>query len=640
MTTTRPFTWSLSLAAFGLCVGPGSVATAEHGGAAGLAKLATQTAELLRGAAGERDPFAYTVTMANPQRHEFQVELRLDGLPGDSVQLELPKWNPGAYHLTNAHRNVRAVSATLVEGDQPGAALAVAKLDENTWEIAHGGAPVRVEYRVYCGHYSGIGGCYLDDAMGFINGAHVFMYAVGHKQRPIELRVDELPGGRRAEVVTGLPARGKGERKTFWANNFDALVDSPIHAGVVDTISYELGGRPIRATMSREGAWKADEVRDELRKITEAAAAVFGPLETALPFSDYTFIYHVLPDNSGGLEHLNSTVIGVDPWWFADERGKRRFWSVSAHEFFHLWNVKRIRPAVLGPFDYDREVHTTMLWFSEGFTSYYAALIVRRAGLTDEAQALEDLARRISAVETRPGRKLMSVEQSSWETWSKPDDRRKAYFSYYDKGAVIGMLLDLHLRASSQGLASTDTVFQELWKRWRATGLGLSPQDLEQVFVDQAGPGADEVRQMFADYVRGTVELDYDRYLAHAGYRLERTIKQRGPWIGAEVSGEDAGVAVRWVEHGGPADLGGLADGDVIQAIDGHPVDGKSWKKIVGALELGAAHRFTIERTGRVLELSIDPIEGGDERFEIVDLDDVTPQQTLLRRDWLGLEPS
>ncbi|KIG15139.1 hypothetical protein DB30_05839 [Enhygromyxa salina] len=630
-------TAAAGVALIGLSFGFGSAAVAGHRDA-GIASLANDTAARLRGASGEREAFKYAVTMPNPQRHEFHVELRFDALPGDRVALELPKWNPGAYRLTQAHRNVRAVSAKQL-GDAPGAALPVTKLDENTWEVTHAGAPFSLEYRVYCGSYSGIGGCYLDDAMGFINGAHVFMYAVGHKQRPIELRVTELPGGKQAEVVTGLPTRGKGKAKHFWASDFDVLIDSPIHAGVVDTVSFELGGRPIRATMSAEGAWKPDEVRDELQKITQAAAATFGPLETALPFTDYTFIYQVLPNNGGGLEHLNSTVIGVDPWMFADAKGKRKFWSVTAHEFFHLWNVKRIRPAVLGPFDYDREVHTTMLWFSEGFTSYYGALIVRRAGLIDEAQVLDELERRIKAVETRPGRKLMSVEQSSWETWSKPDDYDKAYFSYYDKGAVIGMLFDLHLRKSSQGLASTDTVFRELWKRWRETGLGLSPQQLEQAFIDQAGTGADELRQMFNDYVRGTTELDYDRYLAHAGYRLERKIKQLGPWIGVDIDRRGSTLIARNVEHGGPADLGGVADGDELSQINGRPIDAGNYDKALRALELGEPCTLTVTRTGRVLDLKVTPIEGGDPSFQIVELANVSPEQLLLRNEWLGLDP-
>jgi predicted metalloprotease with PDZ domain len=590
------------------------------------------------GATGKRDAFVYQVAMPDPHRHEFHLSLEFTGLAGDRAALELPKWNPGAYRLTNAHRNVRAVVARSL-GD--GELLPVSKLDENTWEVEHGGKPFALDYRVYCGRYTGIAGCYLDDAMGFFNGVHLFMYAVGHKHQAIELRVREPIGGKQAEVVTGLPAHGstraRSKPTTFWANNYDTLVDSPVHVGVVDTIDFELGGRPIRAVMSDRGGWKADEIRDELRAITQAGAAVFGPLETALPFTDYTFIYHVLPDAGGGLEHHNSTVIGVDPWGFASAAGKRRFWSVTAHEFFHLWNVKRIRPAVLGPFDYDRQVHTTMLWFSEGFTSYYAILILSRAGLIDEAQARKDLAARLAAVETRPGRTLMSVEQSSWETWATPDDGANAYFSYYDKGAMIGMILDLQLRATSQGLASTDTLFRALWQRWRETGLGLTPQELEDAFVEQVAKygdaAVDEIRAIFADYVRGVVELDYDKYLAHAGYRLQRSVKAEGPWIGVELSG----ARVRNVLHDAPGDRAGLANGDELVAINGRAVDGSSYARVLESLTVDTPHEFTITRMGRVIDLKVTPVLGGDPVFELVELDDVSAQQRQLRRDWLGL---
>ena len=623
-------------------------ATPSRPGAAGVRSgLAERALTQLRAAADSRQAFEYEVGMANPHRHEFELSLRFVGVPGDRATLELPKWNPGAYRLTHAHRNLRAVAARKLDArgrvldDQ---LLPISKLDENTWEVAHEGQPFAVEYRVYCGRYRGIGSCYLDDAMGFFNGVHLFMYAVDHKQRPIELRVHDLPGGRQAEVVTGLPRRGSGGKAHFWAANFDALVDSPVHAGEVDTVELELGGKPIRVVMSAEGAWEAEELREEIGKITETSAAVFGPLQTALPFSDYSFIYHVLPDARGGLEHRNSTVIGVDPWAFETNEGKRRFWSVTAHEFFHLWNVKRIRPAVLGPFDYDREVHTTMLWFSEGFTSYYAALILSRSGLVDEDHTLDEFARRIAAFATRPGRKLLSVEQSSWETWARPDDGRNAYFSYYDKGMALGMLLDLHLRKVSKGQRSTDTVFQELWQRWRDTGLGLTPAELEQVFVDQAGgedsPGGQEVRAMFRDYVHGTAELDYDRYLAHAGYALERSIVDEGaPWLGIDVRWREGELQVDSVIHGGPADAGGLGSGDVIVAIDDHRIDERStYDDILAALELGEAATITVSRMGRVLDLQVSPVACRDEDLQIVELEDVSAEQMVLRKAWLGLE--
>ena len=282
-----------------------------------------------------------------------------------------------------------------------------------------------------------------------------------------------------------------------------------------------------------------------------------------------------------------------------------------------------------------------MLWFSEGFTSYYTTLINSRSGLLEDYEVLEDLEKRIRAVETRPGRELMSVEQSSWETWAKPDDPTKAYFSYYDKGAVIGMLFDLHLRHATKGQASTDTLYRELWRRWREGGLGLSPAQLEQAFMDQAaldttGAAAKELAQLYADYVHGTVELDYDRFLAHAGYRLERTIFEPGPWIGADVRKRNGRHEVDTVNHEGPADLGGMADGDVLLSVDGHALASTSYTKVLAALEPGERYPFVVERMGRQLTLELQIIESGESSFDIIELDEVSAEQSLLRQEWLG----
>lgn len=622
---------------------PGSV----DAGTLELVDAIARTTTELRAAAGERAPFEYRVTLANPHRHEFRVELRFGDLPGDTIDLQMPKWNPGAYRLTGAHRNVRGMIARpLDRHGKPiaGESLPVHELDEITWRVDHGARPFVLDYRVWCGSYTGVGGCYLDDALGFFNGAMLFMAALGHETRPIELAVGNLPDQPRAAIVSGLPlAKGSktkpGKSARLWAENFDALIDGPVHVGEVEMIEFELGGKPIRASMGgNAAAWDREAIRADLQKITATAAAVFGPLDT-LPFSDYTFIYQRLPSNRGGLEHRNSTVIGLDPFDLSSDRGRERFWSVSAHEFFHLWNVKRIRPAVLGPFDYSKEVHTTMLWFSEGFTSYYAWLILARARLVDERKTLAELGQRIAAFDLEPGRKLLSVEQCSWDTWAKPDDQQ-AWFSYYDKGMVIGLILDLHLRHASHGQVSTDTVFRELWARWRETGLGLTPAQLEQAFVDAlpAGEARDETQRIFADYVHGVVELDYDRYLGHAGYRLDRQQKSVGPWIGARVEVREGGLVLADVEHDSPADQGGLGSGDRLEAIDGHALTTlEHWQHARKALTIDEPHRVTLTRQGRVIEREVVPIERGDAVVEVVPLADVSPEQVVLRREWLGL---
>ncbi|MFV8749155.1 M61 family metallopeptidase [Nannocystaceae bacterium ST9] len=645
----RPPTW-LALAC--VILAGASLASPADAGPLALADALAHTTTELRAATGEREPFVYRVGLADPQRHEFQLSLRFVDVPGDAIDLQMPKWNPGAYRLTGAHRNVRAaIARPLDRRGRPiaGESLPVHKLDEVTWQVEHGGRPFALDYRVWCGAYSGVGGCYLDDATGFFNAAMLMMAARGHETRPIELEVGNLPDRRAAEIVTGLPpvkgsAPKPGKSARFWAENFDALIDGPVHVGEVEWIEFELAGKPIRAAMTgNSAAWDRDRIRAGLAEITASAAAVFGPLDPAhadevLPFTDYTFIFQRLPDNRGGLEHRNSTVIGLDPFDLTNERGLERFWSVSAHEFFHLWNVKRIRPAVLGPFDYSREVHTTMLWFAEGFTSYYAWLILARTGLIDERGSLAELSRRIAAFELEPGRKLLSVEQSSWETWAKPDDEQ-AWFSYYDKGMAIGLILDLHLRACSKGTASTDTVFAELWKRWRETGLGLSPEQLEQVFVEAlpAGPCRDETTAIFRDYVHGVVELDYDRYLALAGYRLDRSQKNVGPWIGVSVTAGREGVVIDDVEFDSPADRGGLGTGDRLRSVDGHAItSAETWQAARAALAIGEAHRIGVERQGRSIEREVVPIERGEPVVEVVPIEGVTAEQSLLRREWLG----
>ncbi|HEY8378242.1 MAG TPA: hypothetical protein VIK91_17220, partial [Nannocystis sp.] len=429
-------------------------------------------------AAKKLDAFVYKVAMEDPHRHEFQVELSFSDLPGDSVDLQLPRWNPGAYRVTEAHRNIRGMVAEA--GGKP---IPVVKVDEITWRVSHGGQPFKVRYRVYRGTYNGITGAYLDDEFGFFNGVYLFLYAVGHKDRPIELRVEGLPG---AQVVCALPRVG-GSAKAFKASDYDMLVDAPVHVGKVDTIKSKVGKVQFLVALQGIGNYSDKKLAADLTKIAETTFQIFGGGDDAAPFSDYTYILHLRPNGRSGLEHRNSTVIGVDPWAFGEPAAYRRFLNTAAHEFFHAWNVKRIRPGVLGPFAYEREVHTSMLWFSEGFTSYYAWLILARSGLVTEAEAMEMLGEQIRRLQDSPGRKLMTVEQASWEAWLRPEDAGNSYVDYYNKGMLIGLALDLELRRISGNQRSLDTVMRDLYAAWKATGAGLSPVQLEQTFVAAGG---------------------------------------------------------------------------------------------------------------------------------------------------------
>lgn len=582
-------------------------------------------------AAAKAAAFVYRVSMEDPERHEFQLELNFAEIPGNSVDLQLPKWNPGAYRLTEAHRNLRGV---VVETPQ-GKPVPVVKVDEITWRVSHAGQPFRVKYRVYRGSYNGIGGAYLDDEFGFWNGVYLFLYAVGHKDRAIELKIEDAPG-QGAQVITALPR--SGQSKSYRAANYDVLVDAPVHAGKVDLIPFAVGKTKFRVAMAGIGNYSEKKLVADLTKIAQATFAVFGDGPDAVPFDDYTFIYHLRPGNRAGLEHLNSTVIGAEPFVFTDPEGYRNLLRLSAHELFHAWNVKRIRPTVLGPFAYEREVHTSMLWFAEGFTRYYGWLLLARAGLADEGATLAYLAESIGRLQESPGRKTMTVEQASWETWLKPDDAGNSYVDYYVKGMLIAAVMDLEIRRISGGQRSVDTVMRELWARHLRLGTGLGPTELEQIFVAQGGAAGTEVTDLFRRYVHGFDEIDYNRHLGLAGYKLEQTQTDPGGDIEATIGERpgDAAAVLDLVRAGGPAEKAGLSNGDVIVAIDGLKVNAKDAARQIKAMAGGSRHVFTLLRGSRLLEKTVVPVTGAVTQYRVSSLAQVSYEQKLMRQGWLG----
>ncbi|HEY0138281.1 MAG TPA: PDZ domain-containing protein [Nannocystis sp.] len=599
------------------------------------ASASAQTAAPAAGApaapATKAAAFVYRVGMDDPERHEFSLELNFSDIPGTSVDLQLPKWNPGAYRLTEAHRNVRGMVAE-TPGGKP---VPVVKVDEITWRVSHGGQPFRVRYRVYRGSYNGISGAYLDDEFGFFNGVYLFLYAVGHKDRPIELRVDDLPVAG-AQVVTGLPRVGQG--KSFRAANYDVLVDAPVHAGKVDLIPFAVGKTKFRLAMAGIGNYSEKKLIADFTKLAQTTFAVFGDGPEAVPFDDYTFIFHLRPGNRAGLEHLNSTVIGADPFVFGDPETYRGLLRLAAHELFHAWNVKRIRPTVLGPFAYEREVHTSMLWFSEGFTSYYAWVLMARAGLSGEPETLEYLAENIKKLQESPGRKTMTVEQSSWETWLKPEDAGNSYVDYYTKGMLIGAMIDLEIRRISGGQRSVDTVMRELWARHLRVGTGIGPAELEQIFVTQGGAAGAEVSDLFRRYVHGFDEIDYNRHLGLAGYRLEVSQSEAAGDIEATIGERvgDGAAVIELVRAGGPAEKAGLSNNDVLVAIDGLKVTAKDAPKQIKAMAGNSKHTFTLLRGPRLLTKTVVPVTSGQTKYKVVSLPSVSYEQKLMRQGWLG----
>src|SRR5437660_4317224 len=414
---------------------------------------------------------AFTVSMSKPQTHLLEVEMhmRVDVSLQEQV-LVMPVWTPGSYLIREFERHVQDFAAA----DGSGHPLAWEKINKNSWRVKVNGAREwRATYHVYANELS-VRTNELNSDHAFWNNAALLMYPAGFIKATSTLRI--VPAAN-WKIATGLPAVA-GEKNTFRAENFDVLYDSPVECSNFKEIDFEVRGVPHRIVIDGEGNYDPARLRSMVQRIVEAEVAMMGEI----PYHDYTFILHLR--GGGGLEHLNSTALGFRRNGFSNDEGYRSFAALVAHEFFHLWNVKRIRPDALGPFDYTKENYTRSLWVAEGITEYYGSLMVRRAGLISDRDYLDALARRIKDFQNTPGRLEMSAEDASFNSWIKeyrPDENSvNSQISYYDKGELLGLLLDLEIRRRSNDSKSLDDVMRYLYHEFYEKSRNYTPADFQK----------------------------------------------------------------------------------------------------------------------------------------------------------------
>ena len=454
---------------------------------------------------------SYHISMPEPHTHYYEVEMTVSNNRDRTVQLKMPVWTPGSYLVREFARHIPRVRA--FAGTQQ---LKVDKIDKNTWEVRAGYyKEFTVMYRIYAYEQS-VRTSYLSDSRGYLNGTSIFLYVADRKYEPGEVKVTPFRGWRK--ISTGLP-KVKGKRNTFSFPDYDVLADSPFLIGNHDLLTFKVKGIPHEIALYGQGNVDKDQLKDDFKKIVQSTAEIFEDL----PYDRYIFFILMLDGLGGGLEHLNSTTIQADRWIFSDDNRYQRFLSTVAHEYFHTWNVKRIRPIALGPFDYDKENYTDDLWISEGITSYYDNLLLLRSGIVDVEGYFKLVGRDITSVETAPGRLIQSAVESSFDTWIKNyrrnEESHNVMISYYSKGAVTGLMLDLAINASTNGRKSLDQVFQELNRRYENDpSTGFTSKEFRTVCENVAGRKLDDVWR----YADTTDEVDYNSALEKVGCILER----------------------------------------------------------------------------------------------------------------------
>ncbi len=556
----------------------------------------------------------------------------------NETDLIMPAWTPGSYLIREFERNVQDFAAR----DANGRSLTWTKIDKNTWRVnTNGVRQWRVFYRVYANELT-VRTNELNSDHAFWNNAALLMYPNGRLNAASTLRVIAPSGWK---IATGLPPVAS-QPNAFRAENFDILYDSPFEVSDFKEIKFAVRSVPHRIIIDGEGNYDPERMKTDVQKIVEAETGMFG----VIPYHDYTFILHLRSNAGGGLEHLNSTALGFRRFNFATEKGWQSFYGLVAHEFFHLWNVKRIRPDALGPFDYTKENYTRNLWVAEGITSYYGDLMVRRAGLTSDKDYLDGLARRIQNFQNTPGRLQMSAEDASFNSWIKeyrPDENSvNSQISYYDKGELLGLLLDLEIRRRSNDAKSLDDVMRYLYHEFYEKNRNYTPADFQKACELMAGGSLED---FFARYVRGLDEFPYNPILASVGLSLEQaglaieglhnfvdgprsTLKG---FLGADL--EDSGdfINVKDVRAGTPAYEQGLNAKDKIVALDGAHVNKETFEALIAAKRQGETVHITIFRNDDLRTLDIKLGARVDAPYKIAPLPQVTEEQKRRYAGWM-----
>jgi len=553
------------------------------------------------------EPIRYRIRPESPEAHRFEVSVTVANPDAAGQRFALPAWIPGSYLIRDFARHVVAIHAA--SGRK---AVRITKIDKHTWRAARCSGPLTVTAEVYAWDLS-VRGAHLDTTHGFFNGPCVFLRVLGAESHPCEVEILPPRGTRyRAwRVVTAMP-RKRAPRHgfgTYAASDYDALIDHPVEMGAFALGTFVARGVPHEIAITGRHDVDMDRLCRDLRRLCAHHIGFWG---APAPMDRYLFLVTAVGEGYGGLEHRASTALlcARDDLPRTGDRGTseryRTFLGLASHEYFHTWNVKRIKPAAFTPYDLGRENHTELLWAFEGITSYYDDLALVRCGLIAERDYLELLGRSVTALLRNPGRNRQTVAESSWDAWIKyyrqDENSVNAGVSYYGKGSLIALCLDLLIRDRTRGRKSLDDVMRTLWSRYGRPGIGVPEDGVERVAAEVTGL---RLRGFFDRALRSTADLPLARTLRTVGLALTlrpadsssdrggRTSSTpvrdlaRQPAIGARVKHEGAELELVQVFDGGAAQRAGLAARDVIVALDGLRATPKNWAALLARYRPG-----------------------------------------------------
>jgi predicted metalloprotease with PDZ domain len=601
----------------------------------------------------------YSVAMPNPESHLFEVTLRVQGWSEPILDLKMPVWTPGSYLVREYARHLQDFRS--LGGDR---ALPWRKISKNHWQIeTNSVSDVTVCYRIFANELT-VRTNHLDSTHGYFNPAALCFFLPGFERNCYTVTV--VPPQPQWRTVTTLPTVS-GDNLTFAAADFDTLVDSPFEIGFHESYDFEVMGKPHQLVVWGQGNLEPERAIQDIKKIIEVEAEMFG----GLPYDRYVFLLHLSGSGFGGLEHKDSCTLNYSRFGFRNKDKYERFIQLVAHEFFHLWNVKRIRPKTLEIFDYEQENYTPSLWFSEGTTSYYDLLIPFRAGFYGVKGYFQNLAKEITRLQTTPGRNVQPASESSWDAWIKLYRRDansdNSQISYYLKGELVSFLLDLLIRSKHGNARSLDDVMRLMWQQFggcspenedfdqksgteakpahltsngklnarsRTAEIGFTPEELQSAIESVAGM---DLSDFFARYVDGTEELPYNEYLEPFGLQIWVDESEQTPRMGWTLGAENGRQMVKFVEAGSPAQLAGIDAGDELLAIAGFRVNAEQVAERLKDYQPGDTVEVTVFHQDELRTCSVTLAQPRPGRYSIVPVDRPSTIQKQNFTGWLGV---
>ncbi len=615
--TIKSKSWILLIAALLFCASGRSDAQQRRGAA-----NATEKAAAVKSVPRE---VSYTVSMSNPSNHLLEVEMKISWARApEKTEVKMAVWTPGSYLVREYARHVQ----DFVVVDGTGNSLDWQKINKNTWQIETNRAnQIRIGYRVYSNELT-VRTNELNYEHAFFTPAALLMFPNGHLDIPSTVTVKPYGDWK---VATGLK-KIADRANSFHADNYDILFDSPFEVSDFKEKKFIVRGIPHRYVVTGEGNYDLDRIAADTAKIIEECYKIFGEL----PLQDYTFILNLR--GRGGLEHLNSTALQFDRFGFESESRYLSFLGLVAHEYFHLFNVKRIRPYPLGPFDYENENYTKLLWVAEGTTSYYEWVLMRRAGLYRAEDVLDNAAKIGESLETQPGRFQTSLEEASFDAWIKayrPDEHSiNRQISYYSKGELVNFLLDIKIRTASQGAKSLDDVLRLLYDEYYKNDKTYTSEDFQRICEIMAGTGLDK---FFESYVRGKDELNFNQILREMGLELKKSKPENNDaYLGANFSESNDILKIISIPSGTPAYKSGLNSGDQIVAIDGYRATKSTVNFHISRKKAGDKAVMTVFRHDKLREIDVTLGKTPASGYKIVPVSNPTAQQEALFLEYLG----